>query len=180
MRNATGAIQFLVLFIGLAVLSGQSNAATAKQETTRRAQGAEHKPREVKYVVYKNKQYRFRFLLPRSWKGYSILVSEWSGGAMQQDETNQPPKTEQGLEIIIRHPLWTETNPRQDIPIMVFTRAQWDEHDNFVFSAGPTGPSEIGRNAKLVFALPPRYNYADVVGVEEVNEIFQHNPLRPF
>jgi hypothetical protein len=179
MRNATGAIQFLVLFIGLAVLSGQSNAATAKVNT-RQAQGAERNQRQAKHVVYKSNKYRFRFFLPPSWKGYSILVSEWSGDSIQRDETNQRPKTEQGPVIIIRHPLWTKANLRQDIPIMVFTRAQWDEADNFIFDAGPFGPGEIGRNAKYVFALPPRYNYADVDGVEEVNEIFQHDPLHPF
>jgi hypothetical protein len=168
------------MYIHLAVIQRQANAATAKQEMTRQGQGAERIERETKRIVYKNKKYRFRFFLPASWKGYSILVSEWSGGAIRHDGSDQSPKIQQGPAIIIRHPHWTAANPYQDIPIMVFTRAQWEEADKFSFSAAPIGPGEIGRNAKYVFALPARFNYADMDGVEDVNEIFQHDPLRPF
>jgi hypothetical protein len=60
------------------------------------------------------------------------------------------PPPEKGPFIIIRHPLWTESNPRQDIPIMIFTKAQWklDEANKLIVSAVPIGPGELGRNSK--------------------------------
>jgi len=86
----------------------------------------------------------------------------------------------QGPIISIRHPLWTKENPRQDIPVMVFTRKQWDSllKDDFHIGAAPIGPSELGRNHKYVFALPARYNFANLPGLEEVDQIIKSNPLR--
>jgi hypothetical protein len=139
--------------------------------------------RKIKSEVYTNKKYGFRFLLPESWRGYSIVVSEWEGGdgvTYQAGETVPPP--EKGPLLYIVHPLWTKSNPRQSIPIMIFTKAQWEliEADKLILSAAPVGPSELGRNAKYVFALPPRFNYADIDGREEVGEIIQSHPLHPF
>jgi len=126
-------------------------------------------------IVYKNTKYGFSFSLPEGWKGYTILTSSW--------ERSDPEKgdVERGPVISIRHPLWTKENPRQDIPIMVFTIAQWAavERGDLSVSAAGFGPSELGRNRKYVFALPPRFNEAEVAGVEEVNQILQHDPLRP-
>src|SRR4029077_19143920 len=138
---------------------------------------------KMKSVVYINKRYGFRFVLPESWKGYSINVSEWEGGngrTFQPGEVMPPPV--KGPLISIGHPLSTESNPRQNIPIMVFTKAQWQlaEEDKLIVSAAPVGPNELGRNAKYVFAMPPRFNYALLTGWEEVSEIVQHHPLRPF
>ncbi|MDP1086626.1 hypothetical protein Q6245_30140, partial [Klebsiella pneumoniae] len=64
--------------------------------------------------------------------------------------------------ISIRHPDWTSQNPRQDIPIMIFTLAQWNmlQQDEFHIGAAPINPSELGRNTSYVFARPARYNYA--------------------
>ena len=91
-------------------------------------------------------------------------------------------REERGPAIWIRHPLWTEENPRQDIPIMIFTKAQWSivEKDRMILSAAPIGPGEIGRNKKYVFALPARYNYAFPVGWEEVEKIIVENSLQPY
>ncbi len=72
-------------------------------------------------VEYISKRYSFRFDLPESWKGYSIMVSEWRG---EVPGSGKSAKSEQGPEIVIRHPLWTKDNPRQDIPVMVFTLRQ--------------------------------------------------------
>ena len=47
-------------------------------------------------------------------------------------------------------------------------------------NAAPISPNELGRNRKYVFALPPRANYADLTGVEEVDDILRHGPLHPF
>ena len=64
----------------------------------------------------------------------------------------------------------------------VFTHAQWDESEKnqIIVSAAPIGPSELGRNKKFVFALPPRYNSAFPDGFQEVDEIMRRKPLRAF
>jgi hypothetical protein len=135
-------------------------------------------PLATKGLVYINKQYGFRFFLPKSWKGYSIVVSDWNGRIIDSNLE----QSEKGPAISIRHPLWTKENPRQDIPIMVFTLAQWQlvEKEKMAVGAAPIGPSELGRNTKYVFALPARYNFAYLPGWEEVDEILQHKPLRAF
>jgi hypothetical protein len=159
---------------------------TATTCQSQSAQDGRSKSRPAKSIVYTNKQYRFKFYLPKSWKGYSIIVSEWCGGVWEptSDEAGgtQATRTERGPEITIRHPLWTEANPRQDIPIMVLTLAQGELADKgiLIVSAAPFGPGEIGRNSRYVFALPPRFNYADVIGVEEVNNIIFNDPLHGF
>jgi hypothetical protein len=65
---------------------------------------------------------------------------------------------------------------------MVFTHAQWKfvEQDRIAVSAAPFGPGEIGRNVHYVFALPPRFDYGDAKGREEVQEVLQHKPIRAF
>ena len=56
---------------------------------------------------------------------------------------------------------------------MVFTPEQWNliQKEELAVSAAPIGPSELGQNAKYIFALPARYNYAFPVGFEEVQTI---------
>jgi len=87
-----------------------------------------------------------------------------------------------GPLLSIRHPKWTSQNPRQDIPIMVFTLAQWNslQQDKFHIGAAPINPSELGRNNKYVFALPARYNFAYPTGYEEVEQILNGKPLQAF
>lgn len=100
------------------------------------------------------------------------MTDQWSGyhntGGPNGDETITT-----GPIISIRHPQWTSADPRQDIPIMVFTVAQWKalEKDKFSVSAAPIKPGELGRNRKYVFALPPRFDYAFPTGYEEVEQI---------
>jgi hypothetical protein len=128
---------------------------------------------------YRNSQYGFRFTLPASWKGYSIGTDQWQGyiSGEQGDVLAQ-----QGPLMSIRHPLWTSADPRQDIPIMVFTLPQWDslQREEFHIGAAPIGPSELGRNAMYVFALPARYNFAFLTGWEEVQKILDGKPLHAF
>lgn len=131
---------------------------------------------ETAPVAYENTEYGFRFSLPESWKGYSVIENEWEGFT-----PDEPDKiTETGPVIYIRHPQWTKETPRQDIPIMVFTIAQWDlmNKDGFHIGAAPTNPSEINRNSEYVFALPARYNYAFPAGYEEVEEILNSSPIQ--
>lgn len=83
--------------------------------------------------------------------------------------------------MIIRHPLWTSDKPYQDIPIMIFTHGQWDliQDEKLSLGAAPIGPKELGRNDNYIFALPARYNYAFLLGYEEVENILESNPLKP-
>lgn len=127
-------------------------------------------------VVYKNTQYGFNFSLPESWKGYSVITVKWDGR-----DTMSGNVTETGSMYSIRHPQWTSTKPRQDIPIMVFTIEQWKLilQETLAVGAAPIGPSELGRNSNYVFALPARYNFAYPLGYKEVEQILQNKPLIP-
>ncbi|MGO9438705.1 MAG: hypothetical protein ACLPH3_03730 [Terracidiphilus sp.] len=125
-------------------------------------------------VVYLNREYGFSFSLPPSWKGFRVLACRWSGA-----NAARHGQEETGPLLVIRHPLYTEENPREDIPIMIFTRKQWGKDGtNLIVSAAGVGPSELGRNREYVFALPPRFAYVDVEGVQEVLDIVTGRPLR--
>lgn len=131
-------------------------------------------------VTYLNKQYGFSLDLPASWQGYTALREFWQG-------TTASPKggevaTEQGPEIILRDPRWSEVAPRQDLPILIFTASQWAalQQDKFHVGAAPIGPTELGRNDSYVFALPARYNYAFPPGYEEVDALVRSSPLKGF
>ena len=128
-------------------------------------------------IIYENPLYGFRFVLPKTWDGYSVSVDTWTG-SRAGDVLGEVPFT-QGPVISIHHPKWTGGTTRQDIPIMVFTLDQWDllEQEKFHIGAAPIGPSELGRNTQYVFALPARYNYSFPLGYEEVEEILRSHPL---
>ena len=135
-------------------------------------------PEPIDQVVYINTEYGFNIVLPLDWKGYSIIASRWQGTSVN-DAT---AKKYEGPEISIRHPLWTKESPRQDIPIMVFTPSEWDliQQEKLSLGAAPIGPSELDRNAKYIFALPARYNFAYPTGFEEVIKIIEGKPLNAF
>ncbi len=136
-------------------------------------------PAEPAASAYVNTEYGFQFALPESWRGYTIVTDEWKGTAAEGAPSDLPALT--GPMISIRHPAWTEENPRQDIPILVFTLDQWNalQKDDFHIGAAPIGPRELGRNSEYVFALPARYNYAFPTGYEEVEDILENQPLKP-
>lgn len=125
-------------------------------------------------VAYENTRYGFSFYLPETWKGYTIVEEEWKG-------TKDGKVAETGPQLLIRHPDWTQKDPRQDIPIMVFTQEQWNslQKEEFSVSAAPIGPRKLGSNSVYVFALPARYNFAFPTGFEEVEQILKDNPLWP-
>jgi hypothetical protein len=128
-------------------------------------------------IVYRNSEYGFHFTLPASWKGFFFVTSQWEGYATGT-QGNVP--LEQGPILSIRHPLWTAAQPRQDIPIMVFTLAQLEalQLGKLFIGAAPIRPTELGRNARYVFALQTRYNYADVQRIQEVESILEGKPLQ--
>jgi hypothetical protein len=132
-------------------------------------------------LVYKNSQYGFTFSLPLSWKGYKIINNKWTGYALSKNGQRQI-KYAAGPLISIRNPKWTAKKPYQDVPIMVFTEAQWNDlqKDKFHIGAAPIGPSKLDQNIKYVFALPARYNYAFPSGFEEVDKLIQNHSLHAF
>ena len=133
----------------------------------------------VSLVEYRDTELGFSFSLPPGWQGFSIQTSQWEGlKSADQGEA----VVERGPLISIMHPQSTPEQPRQEIPIMVFSIAQWDQMQGgeWHIGAAPIGPLELGRNSRYVFALPARYNYAFLQGWEEVEQILQGNPLMTF
>ncbi len=130
-------------------------------------------------IVYRNAEYGFTFSLPASWEGYEIVTEEWEGTAIE-GSAEEDGIAETGPMILIRHPQWTSEDPRQDIPVMVFTSAQWEalQQRDFSVGAAPVGPRELDRNSGYVFALPARYNFAFPTGYKEVEDILEGNPLQ--
>ena len=131
-------------------------------------------------IEYVNAEYGFSIVLPESWTGYSISMDTWE--ASRSDAQRGSAAAGEGPVISIVHPLSTEEQPRQDIPIMVFSIRQWDlvQEEVWRLSAAPMPPSELGRNSTYVLALPPRYNYAYPEGWEEVEQILADRPIRTF
>ncbi|HEX4320343.1 MAG TPA: hypothetical protein VHZ52_05540 [Acidobacteriaceae bacterium] len=116
--------------------------------------------------VYVNRQYRFKLTLPPGWEGYSVVKSEWNDSS-----PTVGAYAKSGPQLTFRHPKWTEANPYQDIPIMIFTKAQWAHIDDLVVNAAPFPPEKIAENAQYVFALPPRWvGYSDALQSHEVGE----------
>lgn len=116
--------------------------------------------------TYQNNQYGFSIALPDSWKGYTVLNSQWTG-----DKASDI--IDHGSIITLRHPLWTTANPREDMPIMIFTTMQWAsvQSESMYLGAAPFPPSILGQNSKYVIALPARYNYDFKIGWEEVDQL---------
>jgi len=180
MRRPPKATPFASILLGFAMCLAQHSTAAGPQQQA--SQSSEAKSGGAQSVVYTNKTYGFRFALPAVWKGYSIIVEGWDGERYSKDGDRESGPNETGPQIVIRDPRWTRENPREDIPIMIFTRSQWKrvEEERLVVSAAPVGPDDLGRNSRYVFALPPRYNYDDLPGADEVQEIINHHPLHAF
>jgi hypothetical protein len=127
---------------------------------------------------YHNAQYDLTFFLPASWRDYSVSVQQLD------DESSSPTEDRQILVghtpmITLRHPRWQASAPCQDIPILVFTSAQWDalHHGKLwpsLFAGGVM--DELWHNQSYVFAMSSRYNADDEVsGWKEVAEIIEQN-----
>jgi hypothetical protein len=128
-------------------------------------------------VTYTNNKYGFTFSLPADWKGYSVVQKTWNG--TPQNSATAP---QTGPTLLLRNPNWTSAVHYEDIPIMVFTLAQWNSYTagNFMTSAAPFPATELGRNNTYVFALPPRWDYDYSQGYQEADAIMKTNPLHPF
>ncbi len=134
--------------------------------------------------TYRNETYGFAVALPESWRGYTVTETKkdiWDvSGTGQSKVIGQFPL----IEIV--HPLSTAEHPRQTIPIDVFTKEQWSHIGSesapelWSVSAAPLPPSKLGENSRYVFALPARYNFANLPGWEEVQKIIDSRPLSTF
>jgi hypothetical protein len=168
MRVALLATWVVVLSGFATVQDGTSSGAgqQAKQETAEPATGG---------VEYTNTKYGFRFSLPNGWKGYTIVTEQWEASDAQKGTV------ERGPIVYIRHPEWTKENPREDIPIMIFTLTQWEsvEHGDYFIGGAAIVPGELGGNRKYAFAVSRRVQESEAAGAKEVNEILQHRPLHP-
>lgn len=78
-------------------------------------------PLPIETLNYTNTEYGFSIALPTTWKGYSIVTEKWNGQVLDGKATTDKSIKLEGPKILIRHPLWTAANPRQDIPVMIFT-----------------------------------------------------------
>jgi hypothetical protein len=127
-------------------------------------------------VEYKNTDYGFNFTLPATWQGYSIINETWKGSVLKSKIAQSGPK------ILIRNPRWTSAAPYEDLPILVFTTSQWNAYlaDGFSVSAAPIPASEMARNNKYVFALPPRWDFDYSLDFKEAEDIIAGKPLQPF
>ena len=155
-------------------VSSTSSSSAATPSTSEGAAAAESR----------NTDYGFTFSLPESWKGYSIVTEQWERFPLDTGSgADSSGAAVDGLWILIRHRAeWTSSTPRQDIPVMVFTLAQWAlvQQEKLSVGAAPIPPTELGRNATYAFALPARYNYAFPTGYEEVERILEGRPLQGF
>ena len=130
-------------------------------------------------IIYSNTDYGFDFALPASWQGYSTIEDIWSGQYYLGPDVGMSGETITGLKILIRHPLWTEENPYQDIPIMICDLSQGDdiEQEKLITSAGGK-PTELARNSQYAFVLPARYNFNYYTDWEEVQKTINQSPLK--
>lgn len=174
-KTQFGLIMSILLLLS-ALLQGcaQSSGTDLQRESPTASTGE-----TVSLVQYRDTKLGFSFSLPAGWQGFSIQTGQWAGlkSADQGDQI-----VEGGPTISIVHPESTPEQPRQEIPIMVFSIAQWDQMQagEWHIGAAPINPLELGRNSRYVFALPARYNYAFLQGWEEVEQILQGNPLMTF
>jgi hypothetical protein len=140
---------------------------------TSAAQGSQDNDAQV---VYRNTEYGFCFSLPATWKGYTIVTEQWTGFPLDHGAGATGPK------LLIRHPAWTQENPREDIPVMIFTTAEWKRvkgaNASMGVSAAPFPPSELAHNRRYVFALPPRWDFDQLPGVEEAGKLILSKALR--
>jgi hypothetical protein len=124
---------------------------------------------------YDNKQYGFTFFLPATWKGYSVLIQEWNAELRSADYQTAIGR-ERGPIIVLRHPQWNAGELYQDIPILVFTRRQWDLAIPQRLFVGAGGTEyEISYSTNYVFGINSRHNWGELNGWEETGTIVQQN-----
>jgi hypothetical protein len=128
-------------------------------------------------VVFNNPKFELRFLLPSNWRGYSVLMEQWDNKNYEAS-ADKWRISEHGPIITLRHPNWRLDDPRQDIPILVFTRGQWS-----ALNQGKLWPSkyaggvfdELSHSRTYVFAISSRYNWDELKGSMEAACVVERN-----
>jgi hypothetical protein len=121
-------------------------------------------------IRYHNKDYDFTCFLPANWRGYSVVTQQWNAATVDQTTVWHGPI------IVLRHPQWKADDPCQDIPILVFTRSQWEDEKAGRFTIGAGGlEEEIEHNQNYVFAVHTRFNWAEFKGWLEAGKIVEKN-----
>jgi len=123
------------------------------------------------WQTYQNEEFGFEVILLDSWAKYSVLTESWDGISLDNNSTKY-----EGPKITIRNPNWSDNEIWQDIPILVFTKDEWQliEQRNLNISAAPVGPKKLGENKEYIFALPPRWaGFSDALGQNEAQEIIK-------
>ena len=146
-----------------------NNRETEKDENIKEDVSIDIKDEKENWKIHTNDKYGFEVTLLDSWKGYEVLTESWKGISLNGDS-----KQYQGPQIIIRNPKWSVSKPWQDIPIMVFTKDEWEliEAKNLSVNAAPIGPNKLDENQEYVFALPPRWiGFTDNLKQDEAQEI---------
>src|SRR5215472_7102557 len=108
-------------------------------------------------IRYQNEQYGLTFLLPASWRGYSVWTEPLNVSLHSTNYQNEIG-TEHLQIITLRNPRWTANDPYKDIPIIVYTDRQWDEEQQERLATHAGGfIIELWHNQSYVFGLPNRY-----------------------
>lgn len=181
-----------IIIIGVIVLAyfaffRHAAAPSSISTTTPSQEGSTTGNNTAANVEYRNTQYGFAFELPKDWQGFSVRASSWTGQVFNKNGVTT--RTETGPLISISAP--ASTGIKQNIPIMVFTKAQWDlalagnssttPNEFLSLGAAPIPPSKIGENSNYVFAIPARFDYAFPPGFQKVEQIIASNtPLKTF
>ena len=110
----------------------------------------------VSEISYVSEQFNFGLTLPNTWSGYTEAVTDLDYGWL----------------VTIRHPQWSHSSERMDIPIYVVTIQTWDsiEAGELHPWAAPIGPNDRAHGDTYVLFTAPRYNYSFAEGWEEVEE----------
>lgn len=137
-------------------------------------------PGNNREIYYNNNIFGFAVGLPSSWDGYTVnRIKDDIYDATGKTKTNNGVVG--SFEIVeLHHPLETAENPREDVPVYIFTSTQWENIQKGEWSVGaaPIPPSLLGQNSQWIMALPARYNYDYKTGWEEVDQIV--HTLQPF
>lgn len=123
------------------------------------------------WKTYQNEKYGFEMKFPQSWKGYKVFEESWDGTTLDSNFVEY-----EGPKIVIRNPKWSEDKIWQDIPILVFTKDEWQliEAANLNIFSAPIAPRKLGENNKYIFALPPRWiGFTDASGQDEAQKIVE-------
>lgn len=127
---------------------------------------------------YHNAQYGLAFFLPAGWRGYSVLSQQWDGETYSP-ATDKTIVVAHGTIITLRHPQWTASSRYQDIPILVFSRAQWDAlHQGKLWPSRFAGGTmdEMWHDRMYVFGMSSRYASDDSLSErKETADIIERN-----